>query len=111
QRLIAAAGLTRIPAPNSSPGTPAAIVATGGTPPGHRAYVNFIVGDHGSIIDPTASLAATAEMQSESVFFAAGFPPPFPVIPPGLARGVTSPRVIEPWASGAARGPRSGRAV
>src|SRR6185437_10975769 len=90
ERLINAAGLTRIPAPNSPPGTPFPIVATGGTPPGHRAYVNFIVGDHGSIIDPTASPLATAEMVSESVFFAAGFPPPVPAAP-GTAIAVTYP--------------------
>lgn len=94
QRLIDAGGLTRIPAPASPPGVPFPIVATAGTPPGHRAYVNFIVGDHGSIIDPTASLAATTEMQSETVFFALGFPP----VPaaPGTAIVVSNPAVIQP---------------
>jgi hypothetical protein len=32
-------------------------------------YVNFIVGDHGSLLNPAASLAATAEMQREAVGF------------------------------------------
>jgi pimeloyl-ACP methyl ester carboxylesterase len=95
QRLIVAGGLTRIPAPTSTPGVPFPIIATGGTPPGHRAYVNFIVGDHGSIIDPTASAAATAEMQSESVYFALGLPPPASV-PPGMVIAVTYPQVIQP---------------
>ena len=94
QRLIVAGGLTRIPAPTSAPGVPFPIIAAGGTPPGHRAYVNFIVGDHGSIIDPTASAAATAEMQSESVFFALGFP--VPPLPPGMVIAVTYPQVIQP---------------
>jgi pimeloyl-ACP methyl ester carboxylesterase len=94
QRLIDAGGLTRIAAPASTPGVPFPILATAGTPPGHRAYVNFIVGNHGSIIDPTASLAATTEMQSETVFFALGFPP----VPaaPGTAIVVSNPTVIQP---------------
>ena len=38
-----------------------------GPEPGRRAgYVNFLFGDHGSIIDPRASLATTVEMQAES---------------------------------------------
>jgi len=96
QRLIDAGGLTRIPAPASTPGVPFPILAMGGTPPGQRAYVNFIVGNHGSIIDPTANAAATAEMLSESVFFAAGFPPPAPAAAPGTAIVVTYPQVIQP---------------
>ena len=57
QRLIFAAGLTKV----STPG-PNAV---------SRGYVNYVVGNHGSIIDPTASLAATAEMQRQTVTFAA----------------------------------------
>jgi hypothetical protein len=34
------------------------------------AYVNFLFGDHGSIIDPRSSLATTVEMQTESISFA-----------------------------------------
>ena len=73
QRLIFAGGLTRIVPPMAPP--PAFVVATGGNPPGHRAYVNFIAGVHGSLIDPTASSAATTEMQTEAISFALGAPP------------------------------------
>ena len=37
--------------------------------------MNFIFGDHGSIIDPTASLAVTVEMQTEAVAFASTWAP------------------------------------
>jgi len=33
--------------------------------------VNFTGGVHGSILDPTSSPAATTEMQTEAIFFAA----------------------------------------
>jgi pimeloyl-ACP methyl ester carboxylesterase len=56
KRLIDAAGIPR--------------VFAAGPNPGPLGYVNFIFGDHGSIIDPTSSLATTAEMQSESIGFA-----------------------------------------
>lgn len=56
KRLIDAAGLPRISAAGANPGP--------------NGYVNFIFGDHGSIISPTASLATTAEMQSETIAFA-----------------------------------------
>jgi len=56
QRLISAAGLTRLSTPGPNP-------VTGN-------YVNFIFGDHGSLIQPTASPATTVEMQTESVSFA-----------------------------------------
>ena len=39
-------------------------------PSGFRAYVNFIQGDHGSIIDDVVP-AVTAEMQGEAISFAA----------------------------------------
>jgi pimeloyl-ACP methyl ester carboxylesterase len=55
------AGLTRIPAPAPGP-----LVNAGG----FRAYVNFIEGDHGSIIDDVVP-AVTAEMQGEAISFAA----------------------------------------
>ncbi|MGO9802386.1 MAG: hypothetical protein ACLPTM_11290 [Steroidobacteraceae bacterium] len=57
--------LTRIPAP----ATPGAQLNASGTPPGFRAYVNFINGDHGSIID-FADPAVTLEMQGEAISFA-----------------------------------------
>jgi len=84
QRLIAAAGLTRIPAP-ATPGPIPADLA--GNPPGYRAYVNFVVGNHGSIIDPTASALATTEMQTESVTFA---------VAAGTSMVVAVPTVIQP---------------
>lgn len=58
QRLIDAAGLTRLSTPGVNP-----------VPPG-GAYVNFLFGDHGSIINPASSLATTGEMQAESLSFA-----------------------------------------
>jgi len=59
----AAAGvLTRIPAP-AAPGPLL-------NPNGFRAYVNFIEGDHGSLIDDVVP-AVTAEMQGEAISFAA----------------------------------------
>jgi pimeloyl-ACP methyl ester carboxylesterase len=45
-------------------------ISTPGLNPVSRGYVNFLFGDHGSIIDPTASLATTVEMQTESISFA-----------------------------------------
>jgi hypothetical protein len=56
QRLIDAANIPR--------------VFAAGPNPGPLGYVNFIFGTHGSIIDPTASLAVTTEMQRESIAFA-----------------------------------------
>jgi pimeloyl-ACP methyl ester carboxylesterase len=96
QRLIDAATLSRIRAP-STPGPVA-------NPSGFRSYVNFIVGDHGSIIDPTASLAVTTEMQAEAITFAGAPVPPIPQLsfagftaaPPGTAVLVLNPPVIQP---------------
>jgi pimeloyl-ACP methyl ester carboxylesterase len=39
-----------------------------------HGVVRFTEGNHGSILDPTASFAATVEMQTETVVFAAGNP-------------------------------------
>jgi len=96
QRLIDAATLSRVKAP-SLPGPVT-------NPGGFRSYVNFIVGDHGSIIDPTASLAVTTEMQAEAITFAGAPVPPipqlsfpgFPAAPPGTAVLVLNPPVIQP---------------
>ncbi len=57
-RLILAAGLTRLSTPGVNP------MPLGG------AYVNFLFGDHGSIINPAASAATTGEMQAQSLSFA-----------------------------------------
>ncbi len=89
QRLITAAALTRI----AAPAAPGPVIDTTHTPPGHRAYVNFLLGDHGSIIDPTASLAATTEMQTEAISFALGSPP---ALPPGTLILIANPAVIQP---------------
>jgi pimeloyl-ACP methyl ester carboxylesterase len=96
QRLIEAAALARIPAP-AAPGP-----VTNAN--GFRAYVNFVLGDHGSIIDPTASLAVTTEMQAEAITFAGAPVPPipqlsfpgFPATPPGTAILILNPPVIQP---------------
>jgi len=96
QRLIDAAALARI----RPPATPGPV--TNAT--GFRSYVNFVVGDHGSIIDPTASLAVTTEMQAEAITFAGASVPPIPQLsfpglpatPPGTAVLVLNPPVIQP---------------
>jgi hypothetical protein len=94
QRLIDAsaygpAGLVRIPAP-AAPGP----VQNAG---GFRAYVNFLVGDHGSIIDPSGSPAATQQMQAEAITFT-GQPifGLFPQTPPGTTMLIANPTVIQP---------------
>ena len=57
QRLILAGGLTQV----HPPGAAGAQL---------DAFVNFTAGTHGSIIDPTSSPAASAEMQREAIVFA-----------------------------------------
>jgi len=59
-RLILQGGLTKLKTAG-----PHAVTAGAG------AYTFFSKGSHGSLFDPTASLAATVEMQKESVLFAA----------------------------------------
>ena len=59
QRLIAAAGPTFVK------------VSAAGANAVSRGYVNYLVGGHGSILSPAASLAATIEMQTQTVTFAA----------------------------------------
>jgi pimeloyl-ACP methyl ester carboxylesterase len=73
QRLIDAAALPRIstPGPNSV----------------SQGYVSFIFGDHASIIDPTASLATTAEMQTEALTFAETS---------GTVIAIADPAVVQP---------------
>jgi pimeloyl-ACP methyl ester carboxylesterase len=96
QRLIDAAALARIPAP-AAPG-----LVTNAN--GFRAYVSFVVGDHGSIIDPTASKLVTTEMQAEAISFTGARIPPIPNLLPGgvptskagTAVLVLFPPVIEP---------------
>jgi hypothetical protein len=96
QRLIDAAALLRVPAPGSA----GEVISANGM----HAYVNFIVGDHGSLVDPTASLATTTEMQAEAIAFAGAPIPPIPQLsvpglPPtsaGSAILVVHPTVIQP---------------
>jgi hypothetical protein len=61
ERLIAAGGLEkpRLISPNPNP-----------VGAGSGAYTLFSQGSHGTLFDPTASLAATVEMQTEVVKFA-----------------------------------------
>ena len=46
--------------------------AVPGTPVSGDGYVNFILGDHGSLLNPAASGPATMEMQTETVIYTAG---------------------------------------
>jgi hypothetical protein len=58
--------------------------------PGQGAFVFFSKGSHGSLFDPTASLAATVEMQRQSVLFAVSA-----VQPGGPFVVITDPTVIQ----------------
>ena len=78
----AAGTLTRIKAPTTAP--PVQVLGPAG---GFRAYVNFVNGNHGSIIDPTSSLLVTEEMQGEAISFA---------LSGGAEIVINVPPVIEP---------------
>jgi dienelactone hydrolase len=80
QRMVTAAGLRRL----SAAGPTAVAAGTG-------AWVNFIAGSHGTLFDPTASLAATVEMQSQTVQFAASA-----VAPGGPFVVITNTAVLQP---------------
>jgi hypothetical protein len=58
--------------------------------PGKGVYVSFIQGSHGSLFDPTASAAATAEMQRQSILFAVSA-----IAPGGPFLTITNPAVVE----------------
>lgn len=73
QRLIDLAGLTKVSTPGANPVS--------------RAYVNFTAGAHASLLDPTSSLAATVEMQSQAVTFA---------VTNGTIVAITNPVVVQP---------------
>jgi pimeloyl-ACP methyl ester carboxylesterase len=99
QRLITASQygttpLTRIPAPAA----PGAVLDTAGTPPGFRAYLNYVAGSHGSLIDPTGCPAATVEMQTEAVSFTGVAIPPagVPASTPGTLLLIANPSVLQP---------------
>ncbi len=98
QRLITASnyfpGATAVPLTQLGSAAPGPQV----NPQGFRAFVNFTAGDHGSIIDPTGSPAATQEMQLEALTFA-GFPVPavpFPATTAGTTILIGNPTVIQP---------------
>jgi Bacterial virulence factor lipase N-terminal len=73
QRLIDAAGIPRVSAAGDN------AVSLG--------YVNFVFGAHGSIIDPSSSLATTVEMQTESAVFAGSL---------GTIVRITNTAVVQP---------------
>jgi hypothetical protein len=77
----AAGALTRIKAPTTAPPVP--VIGPAG---GFRAFVNFVNGDHGSIIDDVVPLV-TAEMQGEAISFA---------LSGGAQIVINVPPVIEP---------------
>jgi pimeloyl-ACP methyl ester carboxylesterase len=62
-------------------------VSTVGDNPLSVGYVNFLFGDHGSIIDPTSSPATTFEMQTESGVFASSL---------GTIIRITNGAVVQP---------------
>jgi hypothetical protein len=65
-----------------------------GSPVNGDGYVNFVLGDHGSLLNPAASAPATGEMQTETVIYTAGGPgpsPPAPIVP-----GAPTPLPVQP---------------
>ena len=58
--------------------------------PGNGGYAFFTQGAHGSMFDPRASLAATIEMQSQAIKFAATA-----VMPGGPFVFLTDPTVLD----------------
>jgi hypothetical protein len=59
-----------------------------GAPGMGDGYVNFVVGDHGSLLSPVSSLAATGEMQGETVTYTA--------TGGAIVPGVVTPTVVQP---------------
>jgi len=74
QRLINAAAFVKANAPGPTP------VAAG-----TGRWVHFLSGSHGSLLDPTASLAVTTEMQTHAASFAASGGAVFVITPAGSA--------------------------
>lgn len=67
-------------------------------PPGPRfgsGYVNFINGDHGSLLSPAACNTATAELQGETATFTLSGNPPSPGVP-NPTINVTNAAVVQP---------------
>jgi dienelactone hydrolase len=80
QQLVTAGALRRIGGAGPTP-----------VSAGSGVWVNFIAGSHGSLFDPTSSLAATVEMQSQTVQFAASA-----TAPGGPFVVITNAAVIQP---------------
>jgi hypothetical protein len=88
--------------PNSA--TAKLLTAVGSTllprvPPGPRfgsGYVNFINGDHGSLMSPSACLGATMEMQTQAATFTLTGNPPPNTIAPNPTINVTNAAVVQP---------------
>ena len=79
-KLLTAAGTTALPR----------------VPPGPRfgsGYVNFIAGDHGALLSPTACGPATVEMQTETATFTLSGNPPPNTIAPNPTINVSNPAV------------------
>ncbi len=69
--------------------------ATPGNNVAGDGYVNFVVGDHGSLLNPAANAAATGEMQAETVVYTAGNP--LVPIPAGtIVPGALTPAPVQP---------------
>jgi hypothetical protein len=87
--------------PNSA--TAKLLTAVGATalprvPPGPRfgsGYVNFVNGDHGSLLSPTACGAATVEMQTETATFTLSGNPPSPGVSNPVIN-VSNAAVVQP---------------
>jgi hypothetical protein len=68
--------------------------AVPGGPVSGDGYVNFILGDHGSLLNPAASAPATGEMQAETLVYTAGAPGPIPagtIVPGALTAAPVQP--------------------
>ena len=66
-----------------------------GSPVNGDGYVNFVVGDHGSLLSPAANAAATGEMQAEAVVYTAGNPL-VPIPPATIVPGALTPAPVQP---------------
>ncbi|MGI9246624.1 MAG: hypothetical protein ACR2I8_07990, partial [Steroidobacteraceae bacterium] len=81
ERLILAGGLRKLKTIGPNP-----------VGAGNGAYALFSAGSHGTLFDPTASLAATVEAQTEAIKFAATYANPF--APGGPFVFLTNPAVL-----------------
>lgn len=93
QRLITASAAGPQPLTQIRAGQAPVVMNSGGI----RGYVNFIQGDHGSIIDDKVP-AVTAEMQTEAISFTGVAVPPagIPANTPGTTLLLADPAVIQP---------------